>query len=192
MATILLLLIKYKYLILFPIVVVEGPFATMISGFLISTHVFNVFIAYPVVVFADLAGDTIFYLIGRWSGVSLLKHTARFGVTEEKLETAKKYFANHHHKALMASKLIHGVGVSGLIAAGVLKISFYKYLRTCFFIALCQSAFLLLLGFIFGHAYLQIGQYLNIYAKIISIIALLALGWFIFSKLKGSFKFANQ
>ena len=93
MEHILLLLTQYKYLLLFPIVVIEGPFITMISGFLMSTGVFNFFIAYPLIVLADLTGDAIFYCLGRWSGKSLLKFTARFGVTAEKLESAKKYFS---------------------------------------------------------------------------------------------------
>ncbi len=192
MTHVLLLLTTYKYLLLFPIVVVEGPFITMISGFLVSTHVFNIFIVYPLCVVGDLAGDTIFYCIGRWSGKSLLRFSAHFGVTPEKLENAKDFFANHHHKALVASKLIHGVGVSGLITAGFLKISYKKYLKTCFYIALAQSAVLLLIGFLFGHAYLQIGKYLNNYAKIVSILFLLFLGYFIFTKLKNSFKLDKE
>jgi membrane protein DedA with SNARE-associated domain len=192
MANILGLLIKYKYLILFPVAVLEGPFTSILVGFLASVNIFNIFLAYIILVSGDMVGDSFYYSLGRLSGSSIAKHGARFGVTTEKLETAKKYFSNYHHRALIISKLAYGIGLSGLVAAGALKIPFRKYLKTCFFIALIQSAFLLLIGFLFGHAYLQIGKYLNIYAKIVSAVVLLLIGYFIFYKLKKNFKLKDE
>ena len=57
-------------------------------------------------------------------------------------------------------------------------------MRTCFLIAIIQSAFLISIGFIFGHTYLQIEQYLNIYAKVILVATLILIGYFAFSKIK--------
>jgi len=188
MTHILFLLIKFKYLILVPIAILEGPFAAIIVGFLASSGVFNLFAVYGILVLGDMIGDSFYYALGRLSGSSVVKHGRHFGITPKKLENAKQYFTVYHHRALIISKLAYGVGLSGLVAAGVLKISYKKFIKTCALIALIQSAFLLLIGFIFGHAYLQIGKYLNIYAKIISITALILIGYFIFSKLKGSLK----
>ena len=188
MAHVLLLITKYKYLILLPIAILEGPFAAIIVGFLASSGIFNIFVVYLVLVCGDMIGDSLYYGLGRWGGKYLIKHGARLGITHEKLENAKKYFTDYHHKALVISKLAYGVGVSGLVAAGVLKVRYKKFMKTCFFIALVQSAFLLLIGFIFGHAYLQIEKYLNIYAKIIGIVALILIGYFIFSKIKKNLK----
>ena len=171
MATVLALLIQYKYLILFPIIVIEGPFATIISGFLVSIGVFNVFIAYPIIILGDLTSDSIFYFIGKSGSNSINKWMLYFGVTEEKLEKAKTYFTNNSNKAIITSKFIHGVGVSGLMAAGILKIPYYKYARVCLLTDILQFGVLLAIGFFFGHAYTQIATYLDNYAKITSIIA---------------------
>ena len=192
MGKILLLLIKYKYLILLPIAILEGPFAAIIVGFLASSHIFNLLFVYFVLVVGDMIGDSFYYFLGRLGIVSVVKHGHRIGITPLKLEKAKQYFSDYHHRALIISKLAYGIGVSGLVAAGVLKINYKKFMKTCFFIAVIQSAFLLLIGFLFGHAYLQIGQYLNIYAKIISIIALVLLGYFIFAKIKNKIKIAKE
>ena len=188
MAHVLLLLTKYKYLILLPIAILEGPFAAIITGFLVSSGIFNIFVVYVVLVLGDMIGDSFYYALGRLSGSSVIKHGHHIGISKEKLENAKKYFSDYHHKALIISKLAYGVGVSGLVAAGVLKISYKKFMKTCFFIAIIQSALLLLIGFLFGHAYLQIGKYLNIYAKIITIAVMILIGYFIFSKIKKSLK----
>lgn len=192
MTSILLLLAKYRYLILFPIAVLEGPFAAIIVGFLSSSGVFNIFIVYLVVVSGDMVGDSLYYFIGRLSGSSIMKHGHYIGITADKLEVAKKYFADYHHRALIISKLAYGIGVSGIIAAGILKISYRKFIKTCTYIALIQSACLISIGFLFGHAYLQIEKYLNIYAKIILIIALILVGYFIFIKVKSKIKLKKE
>lgn len=54
---IILLLTAHKYLFLFPAAVVEGPIVTVIAGFLSSLGIFNIFIAYAVVVVSDIVGD---------------------------------------------------------------------------------------------------------------------------------------
>jgi len=171
MASVLALLIQYKYLILFPIIVIEGPFATIVSGFLVSLGIFNVFIAYPIIILGDLASDSIFYFVGRFGSKSINKWMLYFGVTEEKLEKAKIYFTDNSNKAIVASKFIHGVGISGLMAAGILKIPYYKYAKVCLITDILQFGALLAIGFFFGHAYNQITVYLDNYAKITSIIA---------------------
>jgi membrane protein DedA with SNARE-associated domain len=185
MATVLALLIQYKYLILFPIIVIEGPFATVISGFLVSLGIFNVFIAYPIIILGDLTSDSIFYFLGRYSHKSITRLALYFGVTPEKLENAKKYFHKNGNKAIVASKFIHGVGVSGLMAAGMLKIPYWKYARVCIITDILQFGVLLAIGFFFGHAYKQIAVYLDNYAKIISVVViLLVAGAFLFYKFK--------
>lgn len=192
MTSLLSLLATYKYLILLPIAILEGPFAAIISGFLVSANVFNFFIVYIFIVLGDMIGDTFYYFLGRLSGSSVVKHGHYLGITTETLENAKKYFSDYHHRALIVSKLAYGVGISGLVAAGILKISYNKYIKTCTYIALIQSAFLLSMGFIFGHAYLQIEKYLNNYTKIISIVILILVIYFIFTKIKGSLKLQKK
>ncbi len=177
-----MLLTKYKYLILFPIVVFEGPFVTIISGFLVSIKIFNVLIAYPIIILGDLGGDTIFYCLGRWGKKYVLKYRI-FGVTEEKLNTAEKYFGEHHNKAIAASKLIHGIGLAGLLSAGALKIPFGRYLRTCLWVTMAQSGALLLIGFFSGYAYVKVFVFLDNYAKIISgTVSILIIGLFVYYK----------
>jgi undecaprenyl-diphosphatase len=185
MASILALLIQYKYFILFPIIVIEGPFATVISGFLISLGIFNVFIAFPIIILGDLTSDSFFYFLGRFGHKSITKWALYFGVNKEKLENAKKYFAEKSTKAIIASKFIHGVGVSGLMAAGMLKIPYFKYAKVCLITDVLQFGILLAIGYFFGHSYKLIAVYLDNYAKIISsVVVLLIIGLFIFFKYK--------
>ena len=51
-------LLVYKYFILFPVMVIEGPIITIIAGFLSSLELLNPFLVYVVVVIADLTGSS--------------------------------------------------------------------------------------------------------------------------------------
>src|SRR6185295_20205952 len=60
----------YKYLVIFPIAVIEGPIIIVISGFLVYMGFLNVYVAYVVLVVADTIGDSLYYLVGKYWGRS--------------------------------------------------------------------------------------------------------------------------
>lgn len=172
MERIITLLLTYKYFILLPIAIVEGPIATVIAGFLVTFGYLNVFLVYIIIILGDIIGDTILYYLG-FKGKKLLnKYGSYLGITPESLERAKEYFDTKHQKAIILSKIIHGVGIAGLVTAGILRIPYRRYIKSCVIVTIPQSAFLLLIGILFGHAYLQIGKYLDYFAASISVVAL--------------------
>ena len=174
------LLLIYKYLILMPLAIIEGPIIAVICGFLITLGVFNPLFVYLILVIGDIVGDGMVYYIG-YSGKKLLKY---FKITEEKLEKAKTYFHENHNKAIIISKLVHGIGFTGLIAAGASHVPYKRYLKTCGLISVIQSAVMMIIGALFGHAYVQIGKYLNYYAAGVSVIILVILLIIIIRKYK--------
>jgi membrane protein DedA with SNARE-associated domain len=171
------LLLTYKYARLIPLSIIEGPIVAVICGFLVTLGVLNPVLIYVVLVLGDIVGDGIVYYIG-YSGKRFLKY---FRITEEKLEKAKMYFHENHHKAIITSKLVHGIGFTGLIAAGASHVPYKRYLKTCALISILQSFVLIIVGIFFGHAYVVIGKYLNYYAAGVS-VAVLVFILFIFIK----------
>lgn len=165
------LLLTYKYIILIPLSIIEGPIVSVVCGFLVTLGVFNPFVVYVVMVIGDIVGDGIIYYIG-YSGKRFLKY---FRVTEEKLEKAKQYFHENHKKAIIMSKLMHGIGFTGLLAAGASHVPYKRYFKTCTLISLIQSFVMLIIGILFGHAYVVIGKYLDYYAAGMSVIVLVVL-----------------
>ena len=175
------LLLTYKYILLMPLAVIEGPIVTIVAGFLVTLGVMNPFIIYPIMVIGDTIGDGLIYYVG-YSGQKLLTF---FKIDEKKLERAKKYFADNHNKAVIMSKLIHGIGFVGLIAAGASRVPYKKYFTTCIIISMVQSFAMLIVGIFFGHAYITIEKYLNTYAAVVSsaviiVIAVLLLKKYVF------------
>lgn len=172
------LLLTYKYFILIPLAIVEGPIVSVVAGFLVTLGVFNPLAVYVVMVLGDIVGDGIFYYIG-YQGKNLFRY---FKISEEKIEKAKTYFEKNHQKAIAGSKILWGIGTAGLIAAGALHVPYRKYFKTCAMYSLGQSFVMLLLGILFGQAYEIIGKYFDYYAALVSILALVILLFFVFIK----------
>lgn len=165
METTLALLETYKYVVLLPLAIVEGPIITILAGFLVSLGHMNPYIVYPIVVVGDVIGDSCHYALGRWGGKSLLRKIGPWlGVTDDSLKAAREYFGNHHYRALTFSKIIHGIGFTGLITAGTLGMPFGRFLTTCAAVAIVQSAVYLLIGIFFGHAYALLGTALDYFS----------------------------
>ena len=115
----------YKYWLVFPIAVFEGPIISIISGFLVYSTKFSLFIIYPLLVFADLVGDTLYYLIGRYGGRSeaFKKFGSYLGYNEENEKYLEEHFMNHSGKTLLLAKFSHGIGGTVQITAGIAKMN---------------------------------------------------------------------
>ena len=64
---------QYKYLILFPLAIIEGPIVTVIAGFLCSQAILEPFYVFPIIVIGDILGDSLYYGLGRWSQLPVIK-----------------------------------------------------------------------------------------------------------------------
>lgn len=147
------LLIQYKYFLLLPIVIVEGPIITVIAGFIVSLGFMNLIITYMVVVLGDVGGDIIYYAIGRWGREKFLQRWGKYiGFPIEKVVPVEKHFEKHGAKTLFIGKMAHGIGGILLVAAGLVKMPFLKFVSANFFATLLKSLVLLLLGYFFGQA----------------------------------------
>src|SRR3989344_2253002 len=174
------LLLTYKYLIMIPLAIIEGPIMSVICGFLTTLGVFNPLLIFIVMVAGDIIGDGIYYYIG-YSGKKLLRY---FKISEEKIKKAKIYFQENHKKAIAGSKIIYGIGTAGLITAGVLHVPYKKYFKTCALYSLVQSFIMILLGVFLGQSYIIIGKYLDYYTSGASVIALFILSFILFQNYK--------
>lgn len=168
---IILLLTAHKYLFLFPVAVVEGPIITVIAGFLSSLGIFNIFIAYAVVVVGDIVGDIFHYALGYYGGQRFVKRWGRFlGITSERVEQLEKHFEKHTGKTLIIGKLAQVVGAVVLVAAGIARVPFRKFVWYNFIATLPKSLILLLIGYYSGESYVKISSYLD-YTAIGTVVA---------------------
>jgi membrane-associated protein len=159
--TILGYLITYRYLLVIPITIVEGPIIMVLCGFLLRLGTFDLIPLYAALTFADIIGDIVWYCVGRFWGRPFIKKFGRFfSITEEALEKATILFHKHHNKILFISKITMGFGFAlvTLITAGIAKIPFKKYLTFNIAGQLIWTAMLLGIGYLFGNIYTSIDK----------------------------------
>ncbi len=145
------LLYTYSYLVLFPLVVIEGPITTIIAGFLVSLGFMDFVPTYLTVIAGDLAGDMIYYSAGRWWLNGAYKKVLSFFNLNlkfvQRVETALK---KNKGPFLFFGKLSHAVGGIILFAAGSAEIPMKEFLEFNFLATLPKSLILLAVGYFFG------------------------------------------
>ncbi len=158
---------EYRYWILLPLMIIEGPIVTLIAAFMASMGVFNIYAVFILSVLGDILSDILFYGIGRKSGMQFVDHIGRrIGITRELVIKMEKFFVRHGGKTIIIVKSTTGLCWATFIAAGIVKMPFYKFLGSSFVGGLAWSSFLVFVGYFFGSFYGQISTYIN-YAGII-------------------------
>ena len=169
------LLLRYKYLILFPLGIVEGPVIAVIAGWLCGLGILNPFYVYIIIVSGDLIGDTAVYLLGRCSK-SKSKHLEKIkkilGLNKARTTNATIFIEANPFKTIALSKIVLGIGVAGIFMAGNARIAYRKFIAICCVTSALQYIVYISVGLFFGQAYLQINHYLNYFATITILAAL--------------------
>lgn len=178
MAELIALLETYRYLILLPLTIIEGPLVTVAAGFLITLDIFDFFPVLAIVILGDAIGDSFYYFVGRSLGTPFLRRFgSRFWLSEEKLAQAREFFSRNQVKALAILKFTHGLGFSGLLAAGALRLPYGRFWLTCFGISAIKSLLLLLLAELAGVAYLELSRWLSYFGAATLFIGLALLAY---------------
>lgn len=167
------LLTTYGYFILFPLAVIEGPIITVLAAFLASLGYLNIFIVYAVAVFGDLAGDILFYAIGRWGGRQFLGRWGKYlGVSPEYVLDLEKHFENQGGRIILFGKWTQAVGFAILVVAGTAKMPFKKFIQLNLLGSLPKLLAFVAIGYYFGQAYRQIDKYFG-YATLSMLFAII-------------------
>jgi len=176
LSQIIIWLETYRYFVLFPVTIVEGPIITIIAGSLTSGGLFNFWIVYAIAIMGDTIGDTLYFLAGKWGGRRFRRNWGKLlDVRLERAAKLEKYFKKHAGKTLFWGKFGYGIVGTLLFTAGVADVPYGKFITFTFLATLVKSFILLLVGFYFGYAYAQIKYYLDFtsYLMIASAILLL-------------------
>jgi membrane-associated protein len=168
-------LLAYRYLVLFPIAVIEGPIITIIAGSLAANNQLNFIAAYLIIVSGDLVGDSFYYLLGRYSRTKTLHIWGhRIGLAEEHAQKVDQHFEKHAGKTLFFGKLAFSLEVPVIISAGLARYPYVTFIKYMVAGALPKTFGLMLVGYFFGFSIASAKHDLA-YASRASLAALLIL-----------------
>ena len=132
----------HEYLVYTMIVVVacvEGPWLSIILGFLIRLGDFSVFPVYISLMLGDLIGDAVWYYIGRRYGDRFVaKYGKYFNVTARGVERMSTLFHRYKHSVLFLSKISNGLGFAlvTLMTAGMVEFLSADIWRSTYWVSL--------------------------------------------------------
>jgi membrane-associated protein len=174
----------FKYLLIFVGSVIEGPVLTVATGFLLRSNLFSLIPLFLALALGDLAGDAIWYWVGRhFAGPVLERHGRFLSLTPEMYEKVKGRFHKHHSLILFTSKLTMGFGMAlaMLMTAGAAKIPFRSYIFWNALGEIIYLALLLSVGYFLGDVYGSIAKGFKTIFVVVSIAILLG-GLYLFSR----------
>ena len=153
---------EYGYVILLPLMIIEGPIVTIIGAFMASVGFFNVWIVLILSILGDLIGDLLFYGAGYKWGMTFVNHVGRhIGITRKLVLRLEKFFVTHGGKTIFMVKATTGLCWATFVAAGIVKMPLKRFVMFSFFGGVMWSGFLVGIGYFFGYLYEQIAYYIT-------------------------------
>ena len=149
------LLAQYGYVMLFILVFIEGPIASIVGGILAATGVLGVVPVFFAILISNMLSDVVYYAFGRYGGGSFIKRFGHhWGITEGHTEALKKHAHAHGGKTIMLAKLqIMGplpTGIALLVALGAGKMPLTAYLWYNLLGTIAQTILLEGIGYVAG------------------------------------------
>ena len=171
-------LIHYRYWILIPLALIEGPIVAFVVGTLSSRGYFNPYAAFAIFVAKDTFVDGVYYYLGRFAGEKrfVTRLLTRAHVTSEELQHVRCLWERAGWRTTFVGKVSFGLAPIFLVVAGIVAFPAPLFFRYAVGVALAQYAVLLVLGFYLGHAIgavsqaIRLIQYVGVGAAVIVII----------------------
>lgn len=155
------------YVILFPLALFEGPVLALFVGFLVRFGYLDIFGAYAVMVAGDFFPDSFYYYVGRlghtrgWIDRLGKRFTSKAAFITENRGMLENLWKNHGKKMMLFSKQAYGLSTVLLISAGLVNMSYRRFISYAFPITLAQYVVFISLGYFLGYSYSIAGPYID-------------------------------
>lgn len=166
-----------RYILVFFIMVLEGPSIAFLAGFSASLGYFKLWILLLLAIFGNLLPDLGLYGIGKLlRGPSMRKLFGFVGLSKRRISWLEENINKHTIKTISLVKLIPPLPLPGLIMAGFLNVNFKKFFLVSLVFDLFAGAFFVLLGYYSGITlsalthYLKLGNYVLLIALFITVL----------------------
>jgi len=169
------LIIKYSYVAIFPIAVIEGPVIALVAGFLVSLGYLSFIPAYIVLVIADVTGDIIYYYIGHFGNKNKFskKYSQRFPKVLNNFSLMDNLWKKHERKTILLSKLSYGLCIPFLMSAGISNVPIRKYIVYVTLIDIIKFGIIMAVGYFLGYSFQKAESYILYFGIATTIILII-------------------
>lgn len=145
-------LLQYRYWILIPLSLIEGPVVAFVAGTLAAVGYFNIYILAALFFVRDVGMDIGYYLTGYFGGRTAFakRMLKKVGVTEDHLEEVRVLWERRPGWTMFVGKLSYGIAAAFIVVAGMVKMPFRLFIKYGILVAILQYGVLLLAGYFIG------------------------------------------
>ena len=167
----------WPYLLLTFLVAVEGPLATLGAALASSTGYLDPKLVFLFASCGNLSADILWYTLGYMGKLDLLeRYGGWLGFKRSIILKLKQDMQDHVGKILFISKLTLGLVVPTLIAAGLARVPWKRWIGLLVVAEGIWTGSLVLVGYYYGQYILHIEANLKIISIVTTIIMVIGLG----------------
>ncbi len=170
----------WSYVLLSILVLLEGPMSTLIGA---AAGLMRVSAVFLVAAFSNLFADVIWYSIGASGKLEWFRRRTK--VTDAQMDELQQGVSDNAVKMLLAAKLSVGFAVPTLIAVGLARVPWRRWLPAVFVGELIFTGFLVLVGYYAAELISQVERgiyYLGIVISLVFIVTIAIVIWRFFKR----------
>jgi membrane protein DedA with SNARE-associated domain len=143
--------IEHPYLLLGPLVLAEGPAATVLAGSLVGAGLAAFWPILLIVVGADVLADSLLFTLGRFGNrPAVARLLRRLGLTAERRVRLTAAVTRNLPKVVIGAKAVDIAAVPTFLAAGLAGIPYRRFVGWVASASAVRAALLLGIGVLFG------------------------------------------
>ncbi len=169
----------WTYLILALLVFIEGPAVTLVAGAMAAAGILRVDLVFISSLIGNFAADYWWYFVGYFAGSQ--RASGRFRLMrrwDSQVERLESSVREHGARLFLITKLSLGIlTIPTLIAAGVVRIPWYRLVIISIFVEPVWTGLMVTLGYFFGAYIAQLERGLQVVSLVGGVIVLLVAIW---------------
>ncbi len=185
------ILLQYRYWILIPLSLIEGPVVAFVAGTLAALGFFDIYFLAALFFVRDVGLDAGYYAMGHFGGKTAFakRMLTKIGITDNHLEQVRELWERRPFTTMFIGKLSYGIASAFIVVAGMVKMPLRIFFKYGVMVAILEYGTLLLAGYLLGASLggsivriIENVQYAIAFASIV-VIGYYLLSWYMRRKL---------
>ena len=178
------IILEYRYWILIPLSLIEGPVVAFVAGTLAAVGYFNMYFLAVLFFVRDVGLDGVYYAMGHFGAktVFVKRMLTKIGVTPDHLEQVRILWEKKPFWTMFIVKLSYGIASAFIVVAGTVRMPLGTFFKYGSIVAVLQYGTLLFLGYFLGASLGgSIAEIINNVQYAIAFAAIAISGYYLFT-----------
>lgn len=178
------LILQYRYWILIPLSLIEGPVIAFVAGTFASVGYFNMYFLAALFFVRDVGLDLTYYGLGHFGAKTAFvqKMLKKLGVTPDHLGAVRTLWEKRPFWTMFIGKVSYGISSAFIVVAGTVRMPLKLFIIYGSLVAILQYGVLLFAGYYLGASFGgNIAEIISNVQYVIAFAGVVIVGYYAFS-----------